>query len=44
MPNRVLIIGGGVAAMRCALELRRQGYDGSLRSRARRTSGPTSSG
>jgi apoptosis-inducing factor 3 len=31
MPNRVLIIGGGVAAMRCALELRRQGYDGSPR-------------
>ena len=31
MLNRVLIIGGGVAAMRCALELRRQGYEGSVR-------------
>jgi NADPH-dependent 2,4-dienoyl-CoA reductase/sulfur reductase-like enzyme len=31
MPNRVLIIGGGVAAMRCALELRGQDYDGGLR-------------
>jgi len=29
--ERVLIIGGGVAAMRCALELRTQGYDGSIR-------------
>ena len=28
--NRVLIIGGGVAAMRCALELRSQGYDGRI--------------
>jgi NADPH-dependent 2,4-dienoyl-CoA reductase/sulfur reductase-like enzyme len=31
MPNLVLIIGGGVAAMRCTLEPRRQGYDGGLR-------------
>ncbi len=31
MLNRVLIIGGGVAAMRCALELRRHGYDGGVR-------------
>src|SRR5919108_2393632 len=30
MHDRVLIIGGGVAAMRCALELRSQGYDGGI--------------
>ena len=30
MTERVLIIGGGVAAMRCALELRTQGYDGRI--------------
>jgi 3-phenylpropionate/trans-cinnamate dioxygenase ferredoxin reductase component len=30
MLERVLIIGGGVAAMRCALELRTQGYDGRI--------------
>jgi NADPH-dependent 2,4-dienoyl-CoA reductase/sulfur reductase-like enzyme len=29
--ERVLIVGGGVAAMRCAVELRRQGYDGRIR-------------
>ena len=27
----MLIIGGGVAAMRCGLQLRRQGYEGSVR-------------
>ena len=30
MLERVLIIGGGVAAVRCALELRTQGYDGHI--------------
>jgi NADPH-dependent 2,4-dienoyl-CoA reductase/sulfur reductase-like enzyme len=30
MLDRVLIIGGGVAAMRCALELRSDGYDGRI--------------
>src|SRR5919202_3069893 len=30
MLDRVLIIGGGVAAMPCALELRTQGYDGRI--------------
>src|SRR5262249_45309702 len=29
--KRVLIVGGGVAAMRCAVELRSQGYDGHVR-------------
>jgi 3-phenylpropionate/trans-cinnamate dioxygenase ferredoxin reductase component len=28
--ERVLIVGGGVAAMRCALELRTQGYGGRI--------------
>jgi NADPH-dependent 2,4-dienoyl-CoA reductase/sulfur reductase-like enzyme len=28
--NRIVIVGGGVAAVRCAFELRRQGYDGHL--------------
>ena len=30
MPDRVVIVGGGVAGMRCALELREQGFDGHL--------------
>jgi NADPH-dependent 2,4-dienoyl-CoA reductase/sulfur reductase-like enzyme len=30
VPGRVLIVGGGVAAMRCALELRTQGFDGRI--------------
>jgi 3-phenylpropionate/trans-cinnamate dioxygenase ferredoxin reductase component len=30
MPDHVVIVGGGVAAMRCALELREQGFDGHL--------------
>ena len=30
-PSRVVIVGGGTAAVRCAFELRRQGYDGHLR-------------
>ena len=29
-PNRIVIVGGGVAAVQCAFELRRQGYDGHL--------------
>jgi NADPH-dependent 2,4-dienoyl-CoA reductase/sulfur reductase-like enzyme len=30
MRNHVVIVGGGVAAMRCAFELREQGFDGRL--------------
>jgi 3-phenylpropionate/trans-cinnamate dioxygenase ferredoxin reductase component len=30
MPDRVVIVGGGVAAMRCAFELRERGFDGHL--------------
>lgn len=29
-PRRVVIVGGGVAAQRCAMSLRERGYDGSL--------------
>lgn len=29
-PNRIVIVGGGVAAVRCAFELRRRGYDRGL--------------
>jgi NADPH-dependent 2,4-dienoyl-CoA reductase/sulfur reductase-like enzyme len=28
MPDQVVIVGGGVAAMRCAFELRERGFDG----------------
>jgi glycine/D-amino acid oxidase-like deaminating enzyme len=30
MPDQVVIVGGGVAAMRCAFELRERGFDGRL--------------
>jgi NAD(P)H-nitrite reductase large subunit len=30
MPDQVVIVGGGVAAMRCAFELRERGFDGHL--------------
>jgi NADPH-dependent 2,4-dienoyl-CoA reductase/sulfur reductase-like enzyme len=30
MRDQVVIVGGGVAAMRCALELRERGFDGRL--------------
>jgi NADPH-dependent 2,4-dienoyl-CoA reductase/sulfur reductase-like enzyme len=30
MPGQVVIVGGGVAAMRCAFELRERGFDGQL--------------
>jgi NADPH-dependent 2,4-dienoyl-CoA reductase/sulfur reductase-like enzyme len=30
MPEQVVIVGGGVAAMRCAFELRERGFDGRL--------------
>jgi NADPH-dependent 2,4-dienoyl-CoA reductase/sulfur reductase-like enzyme len=30
MPDQVVIVGGGVAAMRCAVELRERGFDGHL--------------
>jgi NADPH-dependent 2,4-dienoyl-CoA reductase/sulfur reductase-like enzyme len=30
MPDHAVIVGGGVAAMRCALELRERGFDGQV--------------
>ena len=40
MFERVLIVGGGVAAMRCALELRSQGYAGRIRMVSSETTPP----